>query len=254
MKMDSITFYLTDLYEKSHGYRPTWLPNTPIKIGDFGVIENEVFTKEGNLVDLSIPFTTETSENDSRIDLSSEKGIQITTKIAGKVEPKALKLGEADAGFVVEFNDKNSFVFKLMGTKTTIISNLGVVKQIILDRYEAGNWRKEVVVINELIEAKSATILLSGQSGTKIELKAHAAVHTGSMDIGDADLDLKMESGQTLAAEIIGKKGIRPLYRAIGIKKKWFSTEIGSKDVKSTTDKAEKEKDYTIDEIEMEKK
>lgn len=227
--MNPISYYLTDLYQKSNGYRPTWLPNLPLHIGDYGVIENGVFTKEGNLNDININFQSEISSNDTNIDISSEKGISITTKVKGKIESKAVSLGKADAGFIIEFKNNNSFIFKLNGTKTTIISNLGVVKDEILNRYNEGKWKKETVVINELIEAKSATILLSGEAGSKIELKAEGNINVETIDIADASLNLKLTSGQALSAQIIGQEGITPLYRVIGIKKSWISTSVGGR-------------------------
>jgi hypothetical protein len=164
--MNPISFYLKSLYKKTHGYRPTWLPSTPIKIGDVGILENDVFIKESTLKECGIFFEVATSESDATIDLSSERGITLTTKLEGQLDPKAINLGKADIGFIIEFNHENGFIFRLKGSRTSVISNLGIVKKEVLQRFKEGHWNKSLVIINELIEAKYATILLSGQAGS----------------------------------------------------------------------------------------
>lgn len=221
--MNPISFYLKSLYKKTHGYRPTWLPTKPIQIGDVGILENNVFDKVSTLKKYGIFFEAQTSENDAAIDFSSERGITLVTKLEGKVDPKAINLGEADAGFIIEFNHKNGFIFRLNGSRTSIISNLGRVKEEVLKRFKEGEWDKDLVIISELIEAKSATILVSGQAGNKVELKAQGNLNVSTMDIADACLNLRLESGQALAATILGQEGITPLYRAIGVKQPLFS-------------------------------
>lgn len=246
--MDPITFYLKDVNKKSHGYRPTWLPNLPIHLGDVGVLENNVFRKKGTLKSLGIDFNSVHSDSNNSIDLSSEKGVTIITKIAGKVEPKAVSLGVADAGFIVEFNNKNSYIFKIRGSRTSIIQNLGEVEAEVLNRYESDNWDSNLVIISEIVEAKSATILLSGHAKSKIELKVEGNVKVATMDIADAGLNLKFETGQALAAKIIGEQGIMPLYRVIGVKKNIFSTTISGKAEEGEEDK---EKEFEVGEIKM---
>jgi hypothetical protein len=248
--MDPITFYLIDLNRKSHGYRPTWLPSLPIQLGDVGVLENEVFRKETTLKSLGIAFDTTTSESNQTIDLSSESGITLITKVEGKVEPKAVSLGVADAGFIVEFNDENSYIFKIRGSRTSIIPNLSDVKADVLHRYEAGNWDAKLVIISEVLVAKSATILLSGHAGNRVELKVQGDVNITTMDIADAALNLRIESGQTLAGQIIGQKGITPLYRVVGIKKRLFSRSFAGREPGADSQKQEDEIEF--EEIEME--
>lgn len=221
--MNPISFYLKSLYKKTHGYRPTWLPSTLIQIGDVGILENDVFIKESTLKNNRIFFEVETSESGTDIDFSSERGITLTTKLKGQTDPSLTSLGKADAGFIIEFKHENGFIFKAKDSRKSIISNLGAVKEEVLRRFHEGNWDKNWVIISELIEVKSATILLSGQAGSKVELKAQGDLNVSTMDIADASLNLKLESGQTLAATILGQERITPLYRVIGVKQPFFS-------------------------------
>lgn len=249
--MNPISFYLKSLYKKTHGYRPTWLPSTPVQIGDIGILENNVFVKESTLKECGIFFEVLTSESDATIDFSSERGITLTTKFEGQVDPKAINLGKVDAGFIIEFSHDNGFVFRLNGSRTSVISNLGLVKKEVLHRFREERWDKNLVIINELIEAKSATILISGQAGNKVELKAQSNLNVAAMDIADASLNLRLESGRALAATILAQEGITPLYRAIGIKQPLFSEPVvGGRNLE--TNPQELEDNSEISEIEIE--
>jgi hypothetical protein len=249
--MNPISFYLKSLYKKTHGLRPTWLPNSPLQIGDVGILENDVFIKESTLKECGIFFEVQTSKNDSTMDFSSGGGITLTTKLKGKVNPKALNLGEADAGFIIEFKHENGLFFKLNGYRTIYISNLGIVKKEVLNRFKVGQWDKDLVIISELIEAKSATIILSDKANSKIELKAQSNLNVVTMDIADASLNLRLESGQTFATTILGQEGITPFYRAIGVKQPLFSKSlVGGR--KPGTESQGVEDSFEISEIEIE--
>lgn len=250
--MDVIKFYLKNLNKKSQGYRATWLPSTPLQIGDFGVLENNVFSVEGNLKDMGIEFTTRESENPSDIDFSSENGINITFKASGDPVLEGSALKEAEAGVNIKFNNDKSYVFKLKGFKDTIISNLGEIKTKILKQFKDGEWPKNRVIINKLLTANSATILISGEAGISVDLKATAEVGTENMDIANADLGFELAAGQKLSTEIIGQAGVTPLYRVVGIKKGLFGTSVGSKSSDAAASEGSQEEDFDLQEIEME--
>jgi len=223
--MDPINFYLKDIYQKSNGYRATWLPDKPLKLGQIGKITDNVFTSFSSLEEKGINILKDSNDEEGSFDLSSENGVKVTSKIKGKVEPKAVNLLEADAGFIVEFEKNNSFVFRLKDIKTTIITNLEDVQKRVADLYNKGEWDTDYVIITELLEARSSTILISGNGGVKIELKINGAVSVPNLDIADSSLDIGWASGQKLAAQIIAKSST-PLYKVVGLNKKLFGKKI----------------------------
>ncbi len=217
--------YLKEV-NKKFKYRPTWVPGKPLKIGDIGILEKGVFSHRGTLDEKGIPFTVRIDESDSDMSYSSEGGVTIAAKLAGKASMPESQLAEGDAGLTISFSKEKATVFKLNGTKTSIITNAGAVGQEILNRYIQNNWEKDWVVITELIEANSATILVSNSKESKVELKAKANVQASEdLDIADAGLGLSIVGKKDLAVEIVAKDGITPLFRAAGIKKKLFGSE-----------------------------
>lgn len=228
-------FYLQEIYDKSVGYRPNWEPNKPLRIGDVGILEDNVFTVVGSLEKMGIPMEVRTDESEAEIiDLSSENGFEIKTKAKGQVDPATPALGEMDAGFHVDFKREKSILFRIKGYKTHLIENLMSISQEIKKRYQNEEWEPEWVIINELLEANSATIMMSSEGSVSVGLKAKADVGLENLDIADADVELGADSGGKLALSIVGKKGITPLYRAVGIKRSFFGlgkVSVGSKGV-----------------------
>ncbi len=47
-----------DLINDNFGgtYYPTWLPSVNMLLGDYGILDDDVFTKQGNIRDLGIHF------------------------------------------------------------------------------------------------------------------------------------------------------------------------------------------------------
>jgi len=243
MSSNAIEFYLEDIKETSVNYRPNWFPGTPLKIGDYGVLKKEVFNRKGNIfTDFGIEVIPLPGSKSPSLDFSSSSGISVTTKIKGKTEPKAELLGEADAGFIIEFNDHTGYIFKLKGYTVIGIENMGKIEQEVSRLFSEGKWNKDHIIIQQLMHADSATILISGESKTKLELKASADIAVGEMDIADAKMKLHYQSGSSLSFQEIGCENITPLYSAIGFDKSFFG-KISS-DVRGGNDKGGTPKKY----------
>ena len=247
-------FYLQEINDKSVGYRPNWEPNKPLRIGDIGILENNVFTVMGSLEKMGINMEVRTDDNTGEVmDLSSENGVNITQKAAAKVDPGTPAVGEIDAGFNIEFTKKKSIVFRINGYKNHLIENLLEIGTEIKKRYKNDEWEKDWVVINELIEAQSATIMMSSEGGVSVELRAKGDVGVQNLDIADGNLELGTSSSGKLAVSIVGKEGITPLYRAVGVKRSFLGlgkTSIGTRDLFGNAT-AEEEEENPFEEMEM---
>jgi hypothetical protein len=233
MANNAAAHYLKEIKKKSVGYRPTWEPNKTLQIGDVGKLEDGVFVKWDSLEKMGIPIEVQHDEREGGVfDLTTENGVNVHAKAAGKVDPKVPSLGEMDAGFGVEFKKQNAILFKVEGYLTHQIGNLGSIAAEVLKRYKNGSWDEDYVIINELIEAKKATIMMSSEGGVTVGLKAKGNVGGKALSVADADVDTGVENSGKLAINITGAAGITPLYRAVGIKKKFWGlgkTEVGTR-------------------------
>jgi len=219
--MKTSKMYTNEL-KKQFGYLATWLPGTPIALGDIGKMDDNVFTKISNLSDLGISFETQQDDTPSDIEHNSQGAVSVSFKAAGSAAPPGSSLGEVDAGISVSFSKENAILFKANGTTSPSIKNQISLGQEILKRYDAGDWDKSWVVVTEVVNANSATILISGSADSKIELKAKGSVEVVKIDIADADLGLETTTSKDLSTKILAEKSLTPLFKVSKVQKKFF--------------------------------
>src|SRR5688572_12513976 len=212
----------TDDLRKRFGYYATWLPGTPLSLGDVGLVKDNVFTRVANIEDFKIKFEKLTDDSPDDLEYSSKGSVSVTAKLSGTVTPEGSSLGKLDAGFIVEFQNENSILFKANQAKIGLIKNTNTLGDQVLRLYEEGKWNKHWVVITELVKSESATILISNSANGKIELKANASVDAPKLDIADAKFELGAIFSKGLETKIIAQTGLTPLFKVKGIKTRIF--------------------------------
>lgn len=88
--------YLKEL-NKRFGYRPTWEPGKPLKLGDIGVLEKGVFSNRTSLDDLGIPLELRVANTATDIKYASEGGVNIQSKLSGEAPLPEMTLSNLDA-------------------------------------------------------------------------------------------------------------------------------------------------------------
>jgi hypothetical protein len=232
-------FYVTYMNSQT-GYRATWAPDVPLKIGMIGKIDKfGVFNVFSSLVKQGIPAEILSDTSSAEMDYTSHESVSITTKAAGSVPVAGSVLTSADAGFVFEFKSDQGVVFQTGGHKTHQLTNLEEIEQQILLKYDDGAWEKDLLIITQLAEADTATIIISNSSNVQLELKAKADVGTQELKLTDVSLGLTVarERGSTL--KYITRNGLTPLYRVMGIRHPLF----GKPYLGTRSDKEEQQKE-----------
>ena len=238
--------YLKEI-NSEFNYRANWEPNKPLAIGDIGILEKGIFSLRSSLEQEGIPMQVRTEESTGSLKYSSSGGVSINSKLSGQAKMPQSQLGEGDAGFSIQFNKEKAVVFEIKGYKTHLIENVGEIERQVMQRFMGNQWPKDWVIITELVQADNATILISNNKDSSIDLKANANLEPSSnLSIADANLDLAVVSRRGIATEIVSRQGITPLYRASGIKTKLFggSGSLASKgDLQDAFDVIQQEPD-----------
>ncbi|MEZ5038399.1 MAG: caspase family protein [Saprospiraceae bacterium] len=215
-------FYTETVY-KQYRYFGAWEPNKPIHLGDIGILQGHHFEYIDNLANLGISFKVRESDQVGQLDFVSDKQARITTKLAGEAAPEGIGLSKADAGFQVSFKAEKAVLIKVNEAKTLVIENQITLGQEIERRYQlSGNgvkWEKEWVVVTEVIQGASGTIIVSEDKEAEIKVKANVAIGQGELNLADTSLGFEVISGQSISAKAIAQKGITPLFKLKGIKK-----------------------------------
>lgn len=208
--------------KRQFDYFATWLPSTPLALGDIGILKQNAFTKIANLSDYGIAFEIEKDPTPSNLEYSSKGAVSITLKASGSAAPEGSSLAKADAGVSIEFSKENAIYFKANHTTSPAIQNQIELGNQIIELYKKGEWNKEWLVITELVNAESGTILIANSSEGKIELKANAEVEVSNLDLADASLQLGLTYSKDVSTSIIAEKALTPLFKASKIKDNIF--------------------------------
>lgn len=216
----------TNEMKKKFGYYATWNPGVPLKLGDIGTFNDNVFTRLSNLADRGIEFEVRPDETKTPLEHNSEGSVSVTTKLSGTVAPQGSVLTNLDAGIIVEFSKENSTLFKANNTTSPSIKDTITLGEQVLKLYREGKWNKNWVIITELVEAENATVIISNNSNSKIELKANANIDAPTFDIADAEFKFSTQFSKGLETKIISAEGLTPLFKVMGMKTRIFLPPI----------------------------
>ncbi len=216
----------TNEMKKKFGYYATWNPGVPLKLGDIGTFNDNVFTRLSNLEERGIEFEIRQDTTKTPLEHNSEGSVSVTTKLSGTVAPQGSVLTNLDAGIIVEFSKENSTLFKANNTTSPSIADSIKLGEQILELYREGKWNKNWVIITELVEAENATVIISNNSNSKIELKANANIDAPTFDIADAEFKFSTQFSKGLETKIISAEGLTPLFKVMGMKTRIFLPPI----------------------------
>ncbi|RXK86373.1 DNA/RNA non-specific endonuclease [Filimonas effusa] len=211
---------------KHFGYHATWLPNTPLALGDVGIMKGDVFIKVSDLAARGVSFQKgfpETNPKPADIDYSSKGAVSMTTKLAGKAAPVGSALTDVDAGVIIEFSKENAIIFQANGTLVHAIEDTLEVGAQIIELFKAGKWDKNWVVITELVSAESETLLIASGKNMKVELKANANISAASLNIADTQFGFTLQGSSSLQTKIVASQGLTPLFRLMKLRSQLFS-------------------------------
>lgn len=211
---------------KRFGYYATWNPGLSLKLGDIGVLKGSIFTKISDLESKMITFEIVKDNTKTTLEHNSQGSATLTTKASASVAPSGSVLADADVGIIIDFAKENSTLFKAANTVTPTIKDTIRLGETILKLFKDGTWNKDWVIITELVESESATIIISNKSNSKIELKANANVTAKVIDIADAKFEFSTQFSRGLETAIISQEGATPLFKIMGIKTRIFMPPV----------------------------
>lgn len=218
----SYTNYLSHIATCS-GYRANWEPNRPLEIGMVGLITSGIFDVQTSLQRQGLKPDILKDTRPGQLDYTSGNTVSIQAKASGDAPIAGSIMSNLDAGFVIELKSSNAVVFKAENTLAHQIQNMAELEPAIIEKFDNGTWKKDWVIITQLQEATSATIIILNSNNSKIELEANAGIVTGELKLTDASLGLSVARETGSNFKFIAQHGITPLYRVMGIRHPLFS-------------------------------
>jgi hypothetical protein len=211
--------YMNEMHDEFK-YFATWLPGTPLEIGDIGELKGNEFTQISSLKQKGIDFTVRSDHTKDSMQHSSSTGVSISTKFKGSAGIPQFNLDVVDAGMVVKFSKNTGVAFELQGYEIRKIEDTTLVDNAILKEYQDKKWKDNWAVISELVIADSGTVLISQGSDAAIGLKALADVP--NLSLANINANFNVSHSNNLFTTILCKAGLTPLFKIRGIHRRFF--------------------------------
>jgi hypothetical protein len=210
-------FYVNLINDKS-GYRATWNPNVKLEIGMIGKIDKTgVFNVYTTLEKEGIPVEVQSAGSTVDLDYTSTKSVSISSKLKGDAPVAGSGLSNLSAGFSVDFTSDNGVVFQSTGNRTFQLINLEEIEGQVLAKYKKGDWVKDYLIITQLVQADTATIIISNSSNVHLDLQATGEISAAALKLTNASLGLTVVKQQGSSMHYLAEKGLTPLYRVMGV-------------------------------------
>ena len=207
-------------------YLGTWLPNVNLQLGDVGVLDGAEFKQMTTLQRLGIPFAVRPGVNKMDFSHTSQSGVKLQAKVKGEAAVgTTLPLGEA--GLAIQFSQEGAFVFQATGSLVDEIENKQEVGQAVLKLVQQGRWDPNWGVVDALVKASCATIIVANSASAGLELTAKTPVQLASLANLDAGLSVSSQSGEVI--QVIAQQGLTPLFNVSRVKKPFLASLLGSK-------------------------
>jgi hypothetical protein len=216
----SVSKEYTKEVQKQFGYSATWLPTIQVAPGDVGRLRDYQYTHYSTLTDLGIRFEVQQGSAQAEYEYCSSGSVSITTKNLGKAPPIGVGIPKASAGISIKFSREKAVVLRLSHCSSTEIRDLNSVGKKIIAFYKSNKWDRNNVVVTEAVRAEAATILISNSSTAQIDLVARGKVGPNKLDLADLKAKLQVLKESDIATKLIASKGLTPLFRTSGIRRK----------------------------------
>lgn len=197
------------------GYVGNFL-NTGVKVGDIYQLDDRQFILLANITDLASELKLDTSKLSvgTMGNLKYTKESNVEVKFNGDASAPNLVKGEIQ----LNFKSRNSAFISLKDTVTTEIKMELIresLKQVWLDKKYKKNGRH--VLVSQIVEAASGTVIFSQERNNKVVLKATAdEAITSIAKMGTGQLEFVLNTKATL--ESISTIPYTPLFKALYLK------------------------------------
>lgn len=205
-------------------FLPTWPLNYDVKLGDVGVLEGRVFKRTDTLESLGIRGLAVRKGHGSQVlEFSSREGVQ-TNFAAGAQSAIKTVGGEVEIKF-----SREGAVFLRVGEHTLQqFESTDTLGKEIIRRYKNGAWKRDRVVVTEVVRSAAATVLVSGSGSSSATFKLDGSV-PGVEALAKGKLAGLVSLTGSFVTKIVGEE-VSPLLRTSGVRglfRKDFRTTRG---------------------------
>jgi hypothetical protein len=197
-----------------------WEPGSPVELGDYGVMEGNIFIPMGRLKQDFPEFkgnflqVTHDQSKDNK-EFKSERGVEVCLLPKGSLSVQGVELAKATMD--IKFSSGNMVYFNAMGCSTSRITNKAKLGEVLKQMLSGGRWKKEYCVVTDLVEADKAIIVVSNSGNSGISFEADSPL-VEKIDLADATIKLSLKTEKDIGYKIPADKGLMLLIGLCKIK------------------------------------
>jgi hypothetical protein len=215
--------YTDNLHQNFKTLYATWPPNDPIHLGDYGILQGNVFVRLANVANtLGISFQErKDSTRSGNYEYASANSTDIEFHAAAGASAEGVPV---KAGLDITFSSENAVFFNAAGCTPVSIEDQISFGNRIMVLYQSGRWEKKFVVVTGLLLSQSATIIVSGSNNAAISLEASAAA-VAAIDLADTSLKLGVRRAKNVAFKVVTESGLAPLVSLSKVQGSFFDDD-----------------------------
>jgi hypothetical protein len=220
-------FYLKAIYNH-FSLLASWLPNTNVALGDVGVLEDGLFKQLTTLENLGIAIKIRSGASAVDFNLSSESDVRIQSGAKGEVA--SMTPLAAQANISIEFSRAGGFVFQAGDCYVDEVEDKVNLGKSILALFRIDQWDRQWVVVDSLVRAGSATIVISNSSKASLELSANSPIEASSLARISSSFSVSSQTGDIV--RFISQPGLTPLFKLSRVKQSMLARAFGTGSVR----------------------
>jgi hypothetical protein len=218
VKVNTPKIYCKKVREDKN-YFANWDFRTTFEVGDFGVVENFIFQKYGNIKKKKwSKIKVGTYPGNGWTDFNSS-GVSRTKGWAD------LSTDPVKAKFGIKFNKDHSFYGRFNFHKTTRLENLHDVSFDLREKWTTeptkNGWYKDYCLVSEVFFAKPSFLIIGSKKNTRVNVEGKAP-KTALLDLLDLKAGMSIKSDNELSQTIEEKGEIAAYFKLVKFRLKFF--------------------------------
>lgn len=186
------------------GYHPVWTPGSAIEPGDYGVLQDRVFVREGHVRQLATQPRFEVTRRELGEPQHFNEGVHLDVDAAVKAQADPAARVEATA----RFHASGGIAYDAQGlTQARVDDVRGLLRAL---PWNSDIWEQAVVLVTEVILAERAAIMLAEGGGGEARISGRASA-LQALDIADASVGIAGGSAATFTQSLGGSGGPFPV-------------------------------------------
>lgn len=204
------TRYAREMHDR-FGQFASWPPNTPLQLGDVGVLRRDRFDKTTTLTDLGVRFTPDRTGEPVLLEYSSANQVRLSVdgdvQAAATIAPVASKIS-------ISFGREGATFFQAVEAVRDSVADVRQLEKDLRPLMARRIWRPEWAVVTSVQRTGPAIILVSGRRDASLELTVGADALGPAIPLAAAAARIGFGATNDVAIRVVAPHGATPLFGA----------------------------------------